>query len=105
MGLFGPLFGGFERCLRGVSLGYGRLDLSGVPQIGPQNGPFRPSGTSDLGLAMFNTRISYDIHTLNVGRISGLDPYLDPFWSRCGPNGARGWTPNPPPSMPRHPNT
>ena len=67
MGLFGPLFGGFERCLRGVSLGYGRLDLSGVPQIGPQNGPFRPSGTSDLGLAMFNTRISYDTNVSERG--------------------------------------
>jgi hypothetical protein len=59
-------------------------------RLGPQIAHFGHLGPQIWGLAMFNSRISYDIHTLNVGRISGLDPILDPFWSRCGPNGAPG---------------
>jgi hypothetical protein len=101
MGSFGPPLEG----LRGVSLGYGPLNLSGVPQIGPQIGHLGHLGPQIWGWPC-STHVYRTIRTwLNVGRISGLDPYLDPFWSRCGPNGARGWTPNPPPSMPRHPNT
>jgi hypothetical protein len=63
MGPFGPPFGGVERCfprLRSLR------PLRGTSDWTPK-WPFRPSGTSDLGLAMFNTRISYDTNVSERG--------------------------------------